>query len=111
MKKVYLLLASLFAAFMAFSPAHAAQTLLDKDDWHIQLSGFVEFDSITDTTRSLLETPGNTPIDRAGTFNGSNGRTQFSIRNSRFALDVNAPPVDGVKSRGYLEMDFLGYDN
>jgi hypothetical protein len=98
------------AAF-SISSAYASQTLLEKDDWTIKLSGFVEFDSITDTTRSLVETPGNTPIDRAGTFSGSNGRTQFSIRNSRFALDVNAPPVDGVKSRGYLEMDFLGYDN
>jgi hypothetical protein len=101
-----------YAALFLFmvSSSQASQTILEKDDWTIKLSGFVEFDSITDSTRSLTEVPGNTPIDRAGTFNGSNGRTQFSIRNSRLALDVAAPMVDGVKSRGYLEMDFLGYD-
>jgi hypothetical protein len=110
MSMIKLLLGALFGLLMT-SQSFASQTLLDKDDWQIKLSGFIEFDSITDSTRSLVETPGNTPISPSGSFNGSNGRTQFSIRNSRFALDVAAPMVDGMKSRGYLEMDFLGYDN
>jgi hypothetical protein len=103
-------LCTAIAFFCFLSQASATVTLLDKDDWVVKFGGFVEFDSIVDSSRSLLESPGNTPIDRPGTANGSNGRTQFSIRNTRFDLDVQAPTVNGTRSRGYLEFDFLGTD-
>lgn len=90
--------------------AHAMLTVFDKDDWKLGITGFVELDSIYDSTRSFNESPGNTPVSRFGTTNGDNGRTQMSLRNSRLALSLDAPEVDEWKTNGYIETDFLGYD-
>jgi hypothetical protein len=103
-------LLTLLGSLVFEAPAFGTVTLLDSD-WKIKLGGFIEFDSITDSTRSLLEAIGNTPVDRPGTYPGSNGRTQFSIRNSRFALSIEAPKINGtINNRAYFEFDFLGYD-
>jgi len=92
------------------SSAFGAVTLLD-GDWKIKLGGFIEFDSITDSTRSLTEIIGNNPVDRPGTYAGNNGRTQFSIRNSRLAFSIEAPKIEEtINNRAYFEFDFLGYD-
>jgi hypothetical protein len=92
------------------SSAFGAITLLDSD-WKIKLGGFIEFDSITDTTRSFDEIISNKPVDRPGTAAGNNGRTQFSIRNSRLGLSIEAPKIDGtISNRAYFEFDFLGYN-
>ena len=40
--------------------------------------------------------------------NGANSQTFFSPRNSRIILDVRAPEREGIKSRLFLSMDFLG---
>jgi hypothetical protein len=85
-------------------------TLVDQNNWHVGLGGFVEFDSFYDTTRSFVETVGDGPVARKGTFDGNDGRTQFSIRNTRLSLNILAPVVDEWKTRGYIETDFLGYD-
>ena len=99
------LLASLYAPCAA-----AAVTLVDKDDWKVLLGGFVETDYFRDSTRSFGEVVGSSPVARGGTFNGDNGRTQFSLRNSRLSFAV-LPPVEGEwKTKGYFEFDFLGYE-
>src|SRR4051812_21094156 len=95
-----------------FSPikANASVTLLDKDEWKVMLSGFAETDMINDNTRSLTEVAGNNPVDRLNSLAGDNGRTQFSVRNSRFAFTVLPPLQHDMKVKGYLEFDLLGYD-
>ena len=85
-------------------------TLADKDGWKVSFGGFVELDTFVDTTRSFYEVGGNRPIARGGTYQGDEGKTIFSIRNSRLAFDVVAPKTGDWMSRGYIEMDFLGYD-
>jgi hypothetical protein len=99
------------ALFSAW-PAHAALTLLDKDSWKFTTGGFIEFDAINDSTRSFTEVIGSGPVTRVddASGNGANGRTQFSLRNSRFYFNVEAPSFDGFKPRGYLEFDLLGFD-
>ena len=88
----------------------AAVTLLDQNEWKVMLGGFAETDIISDSVRSLTEVSGSTAIDRPGTYAGDNGRTQFSVRNSRFAFTVLPPLQNDWKTKGYLEFDLLGYD-
>lgn len=94
---------------LASVEAKAAVTLLDSD-WKVTISGFLETDVIHDSTRSYTEIIGNAPVLKHGTFGGDNGRTVFSNRNSRFNLAVQAPEQEGWRSKGVLEIDFLGYD-
>jgi hypothetical protein len=98
--------------FATLSQAHANLTIFDKDDWKFSVGGFIEADGIFDSTRSLRETIGNAPVDSNTTNpgNASNGRTQFSIRNSRFDFTVEAPETSGWHSKAYFEFDFLGQD-
>lgn len=105
-KKFYLPL----ALILWTSASHATVTLLEKDEWKVMMSGFVEMDNILDSRRSLTEVAGSAPIDRPGTLAGDNGRLQSSLRNSRFAFTVLPPMQSDWKIKGYLEMDFLGYN-
>jgi hypothetical protein len=100
---------AMFNAIVMFSAmsAHAAVTVVDKDQWKVDMGGFIETDTIYDSRRGLTETIGNTPIPQA---NGAKGRAQFSIRNSRLSFNVLAPVVDDWKTRAYFEFDLLGYD-
>ena len=109
-KLKYCFAVAILSLLSAANTSHAEVTIFDQNDWKVGFGGFVEFDAIYDTTRSLVETVGSTPIARKGTFDGDNGRTQFSLRNSRLSFNVQAPMVDGWKTRGYIEGDFLGYD-
>jgi hypothetical protein len=84
--------------------------ITEDSPWKLTVSGFVELDVIYDTTRSLTEVIGNGPIDPFGTTNGANGRTQFSVRDSRIALNLDAPAIADWQTRAYLEADFLGFD-
>jgi hypothetical protein len=76
--------------------------------WATTLYGFIEADSIYDTTQSLNDLAGNSQIARGGTYAGSQGRVQFGVRNSRLGLRMKAPEVGSVRTSGNLEMDFLG---
>jgi len=100
----------LAAALFISSQALSAVTLLDQNEWKFLVSGFLETDMTSDSVRSFTEVMGNNPVDRSNTFAGSNGRTQFSVRNSRLAFTVLPPVQDDWKSKGYFEFDFLGYD-
>jgi hypothetical protein len=104
MKKILAALLCIWAA----TPAHAAVNLVDKDEWKVDFSGFAEFDSFFDTRKSFTEVLGNSPVAR---LNGEKGRLQDSVRNSRLGFNVAAPVVDDWKARGYVELDFLGYNS
>lgn len=88
----------------------------EKDGWKFSTGGFFELDAINDSTRSYRETMGNAPVlrsdNREGALqsNGANPRTQFSIRHTRLAFTLLAPPSDGLTSKAYLETDFFGYN-
>jgi hypothetical protein len=81
--------------------------------WATTLYGFVEADNIYDTTESLNELPGNSPIARpnsepGGGLTGGNGRFTMTARNSRIGFRIKAPAVAGIRTSAQLEMDFLG---
>jgi hypothetical protein len=76
--------------------------------WATTLYGFVEADSIYDSTRSLNDLAGNSLIARAGTTAGDNSRWQFGARNSRIGFRMKAPEFNGVRTSAMIEADFLG---
>lgn len=84
-----------------------------KGKWNPVLYGFVEFDAIHDSTQSLGDFAGNTIIQGGGAsslakYQGSHSRAQFGVRNSRIGFKLSAPEMNGIKTSGILEMDFLG---
>lgn len=100
-------LALAFMSLMTPLTSYASISLLEKDDWKVQMSGFIEQDMFTDNRRSLQEVVGNSPVDRPGKPAGENGKTQFSIRNSRLAFSVLPPAQDEWKTKGYFEFDLM----
>jgi hypothetical protein len=79
-----------------------------KGKWNPVLYGFVEFDSIHDSTQSFNDLQGNGVIAKPTTYAGQHARTTFGIRNSRLGFKLTAPESNGIKTTGILEMDFLG---
>ncbi|MFO0722720.1 MAG: hypothetical protein U1E65_02975 [Myxococcota bacterium] len=76
--------------------------------WKASLYGFVELDSMWDTTQSFNDTAGGGLIARPDTYAGSHGRATFAVRNSRIGFKLAAPEFEGIKASAVLEMDFLG---
>jgi hypothetical protein len=74
------------------------------------LYGFVEFDSIFDSTQSFVDLAGNGAINRAPatTFGANHGRMTFGARNSRLGFRLKGPETESIKSSAMAEMDFLG---
>jgi hypothetical protein len=70
--------------------------------------GFVEFDSIYDSTQSLNDLAGNAAIARSGSFAANHGRLIFGVRNSRLGFKLKGPETENIKSSAIAEMDFLG---
>ena len=79
-----------------------------KNGLQVRLGGFAEFDFIDDSTQSFQELVGNRPVLHSNTVSGANSQVFFSPRNSRLIFDVRAPEREGIKSRLFLSMDFLG---
>lgn len=79
-----------------------------KGKWNPVLYGFVEFDSIHDSTQSFNDLQGNGAVAKPTTYAGQHARTTFGIRNSRLGFKLTAPESNGIKTSGILEMDFLG---
>ncbi|HJX66280.1 MAG TPA: hypothetical protein VJ860_20265 [Polyangia bacterium] len=77
--------------------------------WAVTLYGFVEADLIYDTTRSYNDSIGSALVARKETYEGRNGRTQFSIRNTRLGFAFESPQVGPVKPSAALEADFFGH--
>ena len=79
-----------------------------KNGLQVKLGGFAEIDFIGDNTQSFQEIIGNRPVLRSNTVGGANSLYQVSLRSSRISLDVRAPEQNGIKSRFYGAIDFLG---
>jgi len=80
------------------------------DGWDIHFNGYLQLDTIFDTTRTYIEQLNNSPVAVAGTVAGDNGNTKMSARQSRMYLKLNMPDEAGWKTKGWLEWDFQGYD-
>jgi hypothetical protein len=76
--------------------------------WSTTFYGFLEADSIYDSTRSFSDSAGNALVARPGTVAGDNARFTMGARNSRFGFRLRAPETCGVRVSAMLEMDFLG---
>jgi hypothetical protein len=76
--------------------------------WDVSLYGFAELDGIYDTTQSFNDSVLNNTLARPHTYAGDNPRTQFTMRNSRFGLDLRAPAYGAIRTSGVIEMDFSG---
>jgi hypothetical protein len=76
--------------------------------WSTTLYGFVESDSIWDTTRSFNDLAGGAPVARSGTAAGDQSRFTEGVRNSRIGFKLRAPETNGIRTSAMLEMDFLG---
>src|SRR5262249_40426759 len=76
--------------------------------WDLSLYGFIELDTIYDTTQSFNELAGNSLIARPDTYAGNTARTQFSVRNSRLGFNFSTPEFHRVLVAAKLEFDLLG---
>jgi hypothetical protein len=76
--------------------------------WDATLYGFVEADTIYDSTQGLFESIGNGAIPRPHTYGGDHGQMTYGARNSRIGIKLKAPEFDHIKPSAQLEMDFLG---
>ncbi len=76
--------------------------------WSLAFHGFVEADYITDSTRSYNDAIGPALVARGDTYDGHNGRTQFSMRNTRIGLSLASPPLGGMRASAVIEGDFFG---
>lgn len=76
--------------------------------WATTLYGFVEADSIYDTTQSYNDLAGGSLVARPSAYGGYHGRLQFGARNSRIGLRMKAPEYNGIRVSGVVESDFLG---
>jgi hypothetical protein len=76
--------------------------------WDTTLYGFVEGDTIYDSTQGLNDNAGNSAVPRKGSYAGNHGQTTMGARNSRIGYRISAPAVDDIKASAQLEMDFVG---
>jgi hypothetical protein len=77
-------------------------------NWKTTFYGFAEFDAFRDTTQSYVDASSNSTIARPNTVPGDNPRTQFTPRNSRIGIKLEAPPYEGFRASAQVEMDFYG---
>jgi len=76
--------------------------------WAVTFFGIVQSDYITDTTRSYNEIIGGSLVARSDTYEGTTGRTQFSMRNTRFGFMLDSPVIGGWTPSAVLQGDFAG---
>ena len=79
-----------------------------KTKWGTEFYGFVELDSIYDSTQSFSDLQGNGNIARPGSYAGEHHRVQFTPRNSRLGFRFSAPEWNGIRASALAEMDFFG---
>jgi hypothetical protein len=78
------------------------------DTWTMTFFGFVEADYIFDSTRSYGDAIGPDLVARSDTYAGRVGRTQFSVRNTRFGMMFESPHIGDVAPSAVFEGDFSG---
>jgi hypothetical protein len=88
-------------------PADKKPSVASKLD--VSIYGFVELDSIWDSTQGLNDLAGSSAIARPNTYAGDHPQLTFGARNSRIGLKLASPTnTDDFKVTGQMEMDFLG---
>lgn len=70
--------------------------------------GFIEADYIFDSTRSYDDAIGASLVARSDTYEGTVGRSQFSVRNTRLGLALATPAFAGMRASALVEADFFG---
>ena len=88
--------------------AAAQQGTVVMGKWATTIYGFVEADSISDSTQTFNDLAGSGLVARAGSVAGENYRWTEGIRNSRLGLRMKAPEVSGVRASAQFEFDFIG---
>jgi hypothetical protein len=96
------------AAVAAAPAGSAAARVVVTAKYSAEIYGFVEFDTILDSTQALNETPGNSVLSKTGSFAGGHSRLTFTGRNSRIGLKLKGPESQLLRTSAILEMDFLG---
>jgi hypothetical protein len=76
--------------------------------WSITFFGTIEADYITDSTRSYNEIIGRDIVARSDTYEGTVGRTQFSMRNTRVGFLLDSPRLGAVSPSAVFQGDFAG---
>jgi hypothetical protein len=76
--------------------------------WTLTFFGFIEADTIADSTRSYNDAIGSAIVARSDTYDGRVGRTQLSMRNTRLGMAFASPVIAGVRPSAVLEGDFFG---
>jgi hypothetical protein len=76
-------------------------------EWTTQIYGFAEFDVMHDSTRAYADSIGSSLIPKDITWEGTHGRTQFTMRNTRLGIKVTGPRVGGFKPSAVIEVDFF----
>ena len=104
-----------FQNLMPDAPPPGYTSMLGK--WTTMMYGFVEFDTMYDSSNSYNNWPFNGGAANAGTIQGGGndalGKTinsssyGFDVNNSRIGFALSSPVYHGYKLRALLEMDFL----
>jgi hypothetical protein len=76
--------------------------------WSVTFYGFVEADFISDSTRSYNDAIGSALVARSDTYEGTVGRSQFSMRNTRIGLAFQSPQIGNLRPSALIEGDFFG---
>ena len=76
--------------------------------WSVTFYGFVEADFITDSTRSYNDAIGSALVAPSYTYDGTVGRSQFSMRNTRIGLAFQSPQIGNLRPSALIEGDFFG---
>ena len=76
--------------------------------WSITFYGFVEADYIADSTRSYNDAIGSALVAHSYTYEGTVGRSQFSMRNTRLGFALQSPQIGNLRPSALIEGDFFG---
>jgi hypothetical protein len=79
-----------------------------KQAWAFTVFGTIQADYITDTTRSYNDFIGQSLVARDDTYEGTVGRTQFGMRNTRVGFLLDSPTVGNVTPSAVFQLDFAG---
>ena len=90
------------------APAAVVAKPVVTSKWDATLYGFVEADTIYDSTQGLNESVGNGAVPRPNTYAGDHAQLTYGARNSRIGFKLAAPTYNDIKATAQLEMDFLG---
>ena len=80
------------------APATSSGKLSTKFD--ATFYGFIELDSMYDSTQSFSDLAGGSSIARPGTYANGRGRTTFGVRNSRLGFKLTGPETESLKTSG-----------